>query len=147
MGNTGTIMRKNNPDIDRLCKALEWGLDTDRPAWKRALARAELDRDSYPPQLLNAVRQELLERAPSLISEWYEEIVAGGGAVDEISTFDGNPEGLWQELYYMNYGIFGLGPDPLDGFLVSVPSLKEGEMPLLLTPRVDGWGLPEEEKH
>jgi hypothetical protein len=41
----------------------------------------------------------------------------------------------------MNEGIFAQGPDPLEGFVVMIPSLKEGDAPLILDPQPDGWGV------
>jgi hypothetical protein len=134
-------MKEINKDIERLCKAIEWGFDINRPAWKRVLLKAKQKADSWPSERLVSVRQEILDQSPQLISEWYRQVVSLGADLAEISAFDGNPEGLWQELYYMNYGIFGLGSDPLDGFLITVPSLKKGEYPLLLSPKADGWGI------
>lgn len=138
-------MKEKNKDIERLCKAIEWGFDINRPAWKRTLAKAEQKADYWPLELLGSIRQEVFNRSSLLISEWYKQIVSLGGNISEISTFDGNPAGLWKELYYMNYGVFGLGSDPLDGFLITVPPLKKGEKPLLLSPKEDGWGIKEEE--
>ncbi len=134
-------MEKENKEVECLYKAVEWGLGTNRPAWKRALSKALQNADSWPSELLVSVREEVLTQSGRLISDWYGEVISLGGDVGEILTFDDNPEGLWQELYYMNYGVFGLGPDPLDGFLISVPSRKSGEMPLLLSPKADGWGV------
>lgn len=134
-------MKEINKDIERLCKAIEWGFDINRPAWKRALFKAKQKADNWSSELLVSVRQEVLDQSLQLISEWYKQVASLGPDLGEISAFDGNPEGLWQELYYMNYGIFGLGPDPLDGFLITVPSLEKGEKPLLLSPKADGWGI------
>lgn len=137
-------MEEKNKDIHYLKKALEWGFDVNRPAWKRALIKADSNATSWPSELLISVREEVIEEGDVLIAKWYEGVVESGLDVSEVSTFNDNPEGLWQELYYMNEGVFSLGPDPLDGLLISVPSLKEGEMPLLLAPNNDGWGVPEE---
>ena len=134
-------MKEENTDIDRLRRAIEWGFDINRPAWKRALAKAEENAGSWPAELLVSIRQEILDQSALLISEWYKKVADLGGNLGELAAFDGNPGGLWQELYYMNYGVFGLGQDPLDGFLISIPSLKENEAPLLLSPRKDGWGI------
>ncbi len=140
MGSAGVVTRAD-ADIERLGLAIAWGLSKDRPAWQRALALVESEPDRYSSAELLTARQTLLLEPTSSVAGWYAAITAQGVATDDIARFDGNPGGLWQELYYFNDGIFALDSDPLDGFSLSLPSQKQGESPLLLAIQKDGWGI------
>jgi hypothetical protein len=133
-------MTIRDANIDRLVAATDWGLDDCRPAWIRALGRSEREADRYPSGELVAAKRELKGVVRGYLESWYESRFDESSEGDPIH-FNDEPEALWRDLVFMNEGVFAQGPDPLDGFVVMIPSLKEGDAPLILDPQLDGWGV------
>ncbi len=136
-------MKKNEAIQNPLDAAINWGLRDDSAPWKRALETVSMQQDRYSVSELNKAKENLRNRASELLSDWYSNILKLGLPVDEISKYEDDPEGLWKELASISTGIFEKGPDPLQGFLLSITSLKPHDVPFYLSPRLDGWGVIE----
>lgn len=142
LGNLSVTNRATN--IERLVAATEWGLEDSRAAWLRALALSEREADRYPSGELVMAKAELRSESRAYLESWYDSMFDEASPTAKTIDIRNQPEELWKDLVYMNEGIFAQGPDPLDGFVIMIPSLRADDAPLVLSPQLDGWGVPSE---
>ena len=128
-------------NIERLVAATEWGLDDSRPAWVRSLTLSGQEPDRYPSSELVSAKFELRAESRAYLESWYDSMFDQASPTTNTIDIKNQPEELWKDLVCMNEGVFAHGPDPLDGFVISIPSLRADDGPLVLSPQLDGWGV------
>lgn len=139
LGNLLVTTRATN--IERLVAATDWGLDDSRTAWVRSLALSGQEPDRYPSSELISAKSELRAQSRAYLESWYDSMFDEASATANTIDIKDQLEELWKDLVCMNEGVFAHGPDPLDGFVITIPSLRAGDTPLVLSPQLDGWGV------
>ena len=138
--------RQKEKYLEFLIKAAEWGMNDARDAWTRALDLVTQNPESFILEELLEEKAMIREEMKQSLEEWLESVLQQNPSPNLLRELEGSPEDVWQGMTYFNQGIFTLNDDPLAGFLTSLRSHKEGEMPQLLTPQPDGWGIPKAEE-
>lgn len=136
-------MTNRATNIDRLAAATEWGLDDSRAAWVRALDLSDrVAANRYPSSELVTAKAELRAESRAYLESWYDSMFDEANPTANTIDIKDQAEELWKDLVCMNEGVFAQGPDPLDGFVITIPSLRTDDAPLVLSPQLDGWGVP-----
>jgi hypothetical protein len=129
----------------RLKSAILWGLSMKRKAWKRTLDIIKESKGSYTVEQLLEKRTEIISNLTENLENWFEPIYERAKDKSKIFDTDTGPEKIWCKMVSLNSGVFAkdYGGDPLQVFLVTIPSQNPGEGPLYLSLNFDGWGVKE----
>jgi len=126
--------------LDKLYQAADWALDDSRDAWKRTLTYLNSHPDRFTLDTLTELKNNLKTNAHLLLATWFIPLFEADKTQHDLFDVDSLPENIWADMFYMNQGVFGKN-DPLGGFLLPLTSQIPGQMPLLISPQIDGWGI------
>jgi hypothetical protein len=130
--------------INSLLNAADWALDPQRAAWQRLLQETADRQDDFPPELLLTAKETLRAELPAMFENWFIPVYAEAQH-NETAFFDPAlpPEKIWELLFKRQQGVFSMGEDdPIEFFIVRVSSAVPGNMPVVVSAELDGWGRP-----
>ena len=129
--------------LANLRAAMDWALSGDRTASRRTAAAIAASDGRYLFEEFEAARDRILTAIEEQLEGRLDAMLDEAADRSSFPELDRPPEEIWQEMLFLNRGIFATTParDLFKLFMVTIPSAVPGSGPLYLSPNLDGWGV------
>lgn len=126
-----------NTYLSKLFEVMDWALAEERESWKRTLETVGDTENGYQLKTLIEVKKQVRAEAMACGESWIQEVPE-----DELFDINTPAKELWLQMICGNQGNKPTGRiSPTLPFVTYLPSSFPHEIPLLLIPCEDGWGI------